>query len=346
MTNRSPLPNLHPLPDPPEGESRAGAKIAVMPPPERRSPGRGAIPQTLAAKAWSFLKAGDVRGFRQAVERRWPLVKRVLTGPIGPGAMVLDLTTDLGVGGAEEIRECVDPNNFTSTELALHVAPYRFALAYATGKDVLEVGCNWGYGSHLLSGVANRVVGMDLNPEAVACGLERFAQPNLELMVHDASHPFPFPGESFDLVFSSEVFEHIANYAGCLAEMRRVLRPGGTLILKTPNLAYAPRWHALNPYHRKVFVPRELRQLLETQFQTVEMHGYTERYERSLRQIEREFDPFSIPFEERIPGSFTVEVETWVEPRLVDVNDRIPSNLLAVCREPKAQPAAPQPGTA
>jgi len=318
--------------------------ISVMPSPVFLPAGKKAIPQTLAGKAWSFLRAGDWRGLRQAWDRRWPLLKRVLTGPIGPAAMVLDLATDLGVGDTEDIRECVDPNAFSPTELALHLAPYRFALPFASDRDVLEVGCNWGYGSHVLAAEARRVIGIDVNAEAVACGNARFAQPNLELMVHDASQPFPFPSGSFDLVFSSEALEHIAHPAACVGEMRRVLRPGGILILKTPNLAYARRWHALNPYHLKVFLAEELRQLLQQNFAQVELQGFSEHYDFALRRQARAFDPFGIPFEARIPASFTLQVEAWVEPRLAPAREGTPPNLLAVCRQPKAAAGQPRGG--
>jgi ubiquinone/menaquinone biosynthesis C-methylase UbiE len=295
----------------------------------------GTIPSNVAGKAWSFLRSGDFRGLREAVDRRWPLVKRVLTGPIGPGAMVVDPQTDLAVGQSSKIEECIDPASVSATSLAVHLAPYRFALPYVSGKDVVEVGCNWGYGSHLFAEHARRVVGLDVNREYINYGSRRFNRSNLHLMVHDANQPFPFPDESFDVVFSSEVIEHIANYSSCLHEMHRVLRSGGILILKTPNLAHAPRWHALNPYHLKVFLPRELQEMLKRYFGEVEMHGFAEQYEHSVHRVENVFDPFSIPFEHKIPGSCMIQLEAWVEPKLVAIEAGNPPNLLAICREPR-----------
>jgi len=117
--------------------------------------------------------------------------------------------------------------------------------------------------------------------------------------------------------------------------MQRVLRSDGVLILKTPNLAYAPRWHALNPYHLKVFRPSELEELLKAHFDDVQLQGFCERYEHSVKRIENSFDPFAIPFGQRIPYPFTIEVKAWVEPKLVDIDEGVPSNLLAICRGPK-----------
>lgn len=295
----------------------------------------GTIPQSIAGKVWSFVRTGDLRGLHRSAKRRWELVKRALTGPVGPGALVVDVQTDLAVGQTSEIEECISPASVTPTLLALHLAPYRYALPYVTGKEVLEVGCNWGYGSHLFSQQARLAVGIDVNREFVEYGSKRFARNNLRLLIHDANQPFPFPDGNFDVVFSSEVIEHIANYASCLREMHRVLRPDGTLILKTPNLAYAPRWHALNPYHLKVFLPAELQLLLNQYFSEVQMHGFNEQCEHRVKRTEKRFDPFIIPFEQGIPGSFTIELEAWIEPKLVAVDEGTPQNLLAICRGPK-----------
>lgn len=269
------------------------------------------------------------------MNRRWALLHRILTGPVGPGAMVLDPQMDFAVLQTEEIEEHINPATVSTTRLALHLAPYQYALPYVMGKEVLEVGCNWGYGSHLLAQKARRVVGFDVDRECVGYGSRRFARNNLYLMVHDANERFPFPEESFDVVFSSEVIEHIANYRNCLSEMYRVLRHDGLLILKTPNWAYAPRWHALNPYHLKVFLPEELQTLLDEYFQEVEVQGFNEIYEYSIKRIEIPFDSFAIPFEHKIPCPYRIELEAWVQPRLVQISDGVPQNLLALCRGPR-----------
>jgi 2-polyprenyl-3-methyl-5-hydroxy-6-metoxy-1,4-benzoquinol methylase len=295
----------------------------------------GTIPQTFSGKIWSFIRSGDSRGLYHSAKRRWALVKRALTGPVGPGALVVDPQTELAAGQTPYIEECISPHSVSPTLLAVHLAPYRYALPFMVDKEVLEVGCNWGYGSHLFAHAARRIVGLDVNREFVNYGNSRFAQNNLDLMVHDVNEPLPFSDESFDVVFSSEVIEHIANYLGCLREMQRVLRSDGVLILKTPNLAYAPRWHALNPYHLKVFRPSELEELLKAHFDDVQLQGFCERYEHSVTRIENSFDPFAIPFGQRIPYPFTIEVKAWVEPKLVEIDEGVPSNLLAVCRGPK-----------
>jgi len=294
----------------------------------------------IISKLWSFIRTGDFYGLSRAINHRRALLQRILTGPVGPGTLLIDPQTDMGVQESHEIEECLDPASVSPTRLALHLAPYRYALPYVAGKEVLEVGCSWGYGSHLLAEEARRVVGFDFNHVCVTYGSEHLARNNLRLLVHDASRPFPFPDESFDVVFSSEFIEHVANSSNCIREMRRVLRPEGLLILKTPNLAYARRWHSLNPYHLKVFLPGELQALLEEYFREVQVRGFDEMYECSLRRVEKPFDPFGIPFEQKIPCPYTIELEAWIKPKLVPIDDGVPQSLLAICRAPKRHPVS------
>jgi len=296
------------------------------------------ISPSIAGKAWSFLRSGDFRGLWQAMNRRRALLRQLLTSPVGSGTLLLDPQTDLGVLEKEKIEESISPHSVSHTRLALHLAPYQYALRYVEGKEVLDVGCNWGYGSHLFARKARRVVGFDVNSEHVSYGKQQFARENLCFLIHDANERFPFADERFDVVFSSEVIEHLANYTGCLHEMQRVLRPNGLFILKTPNLAYSRHWHALNPYHLKVFLPKELQTLLGEYFLEVEVFGFNEVYDQVLRRLKKSFDPYGFEFEQRIPCPQTIELEVWVQPELVPISDGVPQSLLAMCRAPKRRP--------
>jgi SAM-dependent methyltransferase len=299
-------------------------------PASPRSPG-------IVGKAWSFVRVADFYGLWRAIDRRRKLLRQILSLPVGPGTFLMDPQANLEAIEAQKIEESISPASASLTELALHLAPYRYALPHAEGREVLEVGCNWGYGSHLLAQKARSVIAFDVNRERVEKAGERFGGGNLRFMVHDANQAFPFPDESFGLVFSSEVIEHVANAPGCLQEMQRVLRrQEGILILKTPNLAYAKRWHALNPYHLKVFLPHELQALLEAYFEEVEISGFDEVHEHSIKRIGKSFDPFAIAFAQRIPCPYTVELDAWIEAKLVPVDSGVPQSLLAVCRSPRA----------
>jgi 2-polyprenyl-3-methyl-5-hydroxy-6-metoxy-1,4-benzoquinol methylase len=92
-----------------------------------------------------------------------------------------------------------------------------------TGKRALDVGCRDGYYSEWLKGRGYRVDSIDINP---------LYSPGRKW---DANDPLPFPEGTFDLVWCTEVIEHLRSPAAAVAEFKRVLRPSGTMVVTTPN---------------------------------------------------------------------------------------------------------------
>jgi SAM-dependent methyltransferase len=108
-----------------------------------------------------------------------------------------------------------------------------------TRLRILDVGCGTGLNAQHLAAKGHAVVGIDLSRVAI----EKFKQRGFEGIVCDVERErgaVPFPDCSFDLVFASEVVEHVADTATFLAEINRLLRPEGKLILSTPNSAFWP----------------------------------------------------------------------------------------------------------
>jgi SAM-dependent methyltransferase len=104
----------------------------------------------------------------------------------------------------------------------------KIALAYAEPdrklcNKALDVGCREGIYSNKLEKRGFEVTSIDIEP-----------QYDKALKI-DVQKPLPFENESFDLVWCSEVIEHLRNPAFSVSEMRRVLKPGGKLIVTTPN---------------------------------------------------------------------------------------------------------------
>ena len=95
------------------------------------------------------------------------------------------------------------------------------------GERVLEVGCNRGSVVKRLQDLGVDAYGADINKDAIAEGLTR----NLSCM--DATN-LTFPDNSFDKVYSLHTIEHIPDLKKALAEMERVLKPGGRLVLTYP----------------------------------------------------------------------------------------------------------------
>jgi len=79
--------------------------------------------------------------------------------------------------------------------------------------------------------------GENIRPDWLNTDLHDYGRP-ADLVYLDVRRPFPFPDESFDLVFSEHMLEHLEYEEGlrCLVECRRVLRPGGRIRIATPSL--------------------------------------------------------------------------------------------------------------
>lgn len=127
-----------------------------------------------------------------------------------------------------------------------HVAAYRGAAALldAAGvpadATVLDVGCGIG---HSFTELAPRpTIGVDLDAGALA-GQDR------ETHVADM-RALPFADGSFDALVAIQSIEHVPDADRALAEFARVLRPGGTAVLVTPNrLTFARPDEIIDPYH-------------------------------------------------------------------------------------------------
>src|SRR5436190_13862043 len=106
-----------------------------------------------------------------------------------------------------------------------HLARYHWAAAQVHG-EVLDVACGTGYGAKLLAHNA-QVSGVDRNKEAVDRARARVVGTFLVAEVP----PIPFPGDAFDFVICFETVEHVHDDVSFMREIRRVLRPGGTLLI-------------------------------------------------------------------------------------------------------------------
>ena len=140
-------------------------------------------------------------------------------------------------------------------------------------KRVLDMACGTGYGSHLLSKTAAEVVGLDISVEAVAFAASRFSSPNLRYVQGDCTAP-PFEDHSFDTIVSFETLEHITNHDAFLDACKRLLKPGGALIISTPERGrYNAQLASPNEHHLKELTEHEFHQLLKARFQNVCLAG-------------------------------------------------------------------------
>ena len=147
-----------------------------------------------------------------------------------------------------------------------HMHRYCLAREYCAGKAVLDVASGEGYGSAMLAQVARSVVGVDCAPEAVAHAARYFGSDNLTYLAGDIRN-LDFPDASFDVIVSFETLEHIREQNEALSELKRVLRPGGILIISTPDRdVYSPHGSVPNEFHVLELSLSEFTSLIETKF--------------------------------------------------------------------------------
>lgn len=102
------------------------------------------------------------------------------------------------------------------------------------GLTVLDVGCGSGMNAAAIAAKGHRVVGIDISETAI----QKFRARGFEGKICDIESGFDFPDAQFDVVFCSEVIEHMTSPELLVAEMSRVVKPSGLLVLSTPNSAF------------------------------------------------------------------------------------------------------------
>lgn len=203
-------------------------------------------------------------------------------------------------GDAEAIRlqaeehpliEDTPPANAAEHCLRLmHLRAYDEAVAYAAERDVLDVGCNTGYGTVRFVPVARSVTGTDVSPKAIEAARMRAVDGQPRFVLADGG-TLPFDDGSFDLVTNFQVLEHVPDAIAYLEGLRRVARPGGTIVLATPNAATRldPGMTPWNRFHVREYTAAELKDLLERVFPRVRVRGLfgtATLYETEIRRVD------------------------------------------------------------
>src|SRR3546814_1150537 len=113
----------------------------------------------------------------------------------------------------------------------MHGASYGVVEPLCSGEDLLDLGCGSGYGTHRISKLAEEAHGLDVAGDAIAYAKSHYTNENLHFLKVQADSPLPYPAASFDVVLSFQVIEHVLDDDAYLREARRILKPGGTLVV-------------------------------------------------------------------------------------------------------------------
>jgi 2-polyprenyl-3-methyl-5-hydroxy-6-metoxy-1,4-benzoquinol methylase len=180
---------------------------------------------------------------------------------------------------------------------------YVVAKDYVKG-DVLEVGCGEGRGIALLEPLATSFTAVDKIKPVIDSLQKQYPQARFASM----NIP-PLSGitdDSYDLVVSFQVIEHIQDDGLFLQEINRVLKPGGTALLTTPNRTLSL---TRNPWHIREYTAGELEMLAKKIFRVTEMKGITGNakvmryYEENKKSVQRFTRWDILDLQHKIPAS-------------------------------------------
>jgi SAM-dependent methyltransferase len=177
------------------------------------------------------------------------------------------------------------------TELRLEAV--RSLVEPRAGERVLDLGCAAGAISHFLSGLGCETVGVDAEPRAIEKAQALF--PDLRFQLANVAR-LPFEDGAFDKAVAADLVEHLddESFRAMLGEARRVLRPGGTLSIYTPNpkhpierLKARNLILAQNPTHIGLRDAATLERMLRDADYQVDLSEWRPSFIRGLRLAER-----------------------------------------------------------
>jgi SAM-dependent methyltransferase len=189
-----------------------------------------------------------------------------------------------------------------------HVAAYRLCASLLPDGRVLDLGCGVGHSYRELA--PRETVGVDLDPGALA-GQDR------ETVAADMRQ-LPMADGSFASVLSVQSLEHVPDPERVLAEVVRVLAPGGRAIFVTPNrLTFGRPDEIIDPYHYVEYDVVELNDLCRRFFTTVEVRGiegsdrYREIHDAERRELDRLLARDPLGLRRRIPRGLRQRLYDW-----------------------------------
>ena len=227
-----------------------------------------------------------------------------------------------------------------------HCVRYRYAAAFIRpGDRVLDVACGLGYGSRMLfeTSQAGSVLGVDLSDFGINYALAHYGLPGkVDYVVGDAESLSAIADASIDFIAAFETIEHVPHPEQYLQALKRVLAPGGRVMLCAPNDWTDETGNDPNPFHLHVYTWDKLKAEVSSQFLLekafVQVAGGAMKCHFSPRSWQ-EVDPANPEYEEAEwvvllgmkdptdPGTAVFKETAW------DIPNSARFNLLAFARD-------------
>ncbi len=183
-----------------------------------------------------------------------------------------------------------------------HLCRYHFAARFCKDKYVVDAACGAGFCTHLLAlNHAKFVLGMDISREAVQYSIENFKHENNRFIVGDILSQ-PIQTGLADLAVAFEILEHIELHDKFIRELKRIMKPGGMLLISTPDIDH---YKIDNAFHVRELTYSQFTALLKSFFKNVLILNQSALYasviqaagslERDAPDGDRSFIPQNLP---------------------------------------------------
>ncbi len=148
-----------------------------------------------------------------------------------------------------------------------HLVAYKEAAKLIKGK-VLEIGSGEGYGIVELASIADSYIAVDKYPSYISTEIKE--KNDIAFIQAEVPPLKDIDSESVDFVVTFQVIEHIHNDKFFLREIKRVLKPGGKMIMTTPNRLMSL---TRSPWHIREYTPEAMRNIVKLFFSEIELRG-------------------------------------------------------------------------
>ena len=193
---------------------------------------------------------------------------------------------------------CMMPGQSWNAQMELeHWNRYMTFLYLAESVNVLDAACGEGYGTHLLSSIAKKAIGIDLSKSNIRHAVNKYKRDrtNLNYIVSDVCNP-SIVDEKFDVIYSFETIEHLNDIDAFLLSLSEVISDDGAAIISTPKPNIDPATHRpYNPHHVHELAAEEFYNCLSEYFRHVELAGQSKEFPCEIhQQYDNDNDAYAI----------------------------------------------------